>query len=109
MNKQTSHQGFKDIFKNIEILKKSGKRGNVMGELQLVQLDNGRRITVLKKLGYSLNENGYIVDNQTKKEIICKYSKEHVHISNAAILPGSVIIINATPENMAQYFLDIED
>ncbi len=81
-----------------------------MSQISLIQMDNNKRLLALQKLGYDLNNNGYVIDtNNDNKEVICKYSKEKVHINTAAILPGSVIIINATPETMAQYFLDQND
>lgn len=77
-----------------------------MADIQLFQLDNEKRVQILEKLGYEVDNDGYVIDKQTKKEVICKYSKEKVHINTAAILPGSVIIINATPLTMAEYFID---
>lgn len=77
--------------------------------ISLIQLNNNNRILALQKLGYEVNDNGFVYEKSNGKEVICKYSKEKVHINTAAILPGSVIIINATPETMAQYFLDIEE
>lgn len=74
----------------------------------LVQLDNEKRIQVLNKLGYELDDEGYVIYSDTKKEVICKYSKIKVHINTAAILPGSVIIINANPVTMAEYFMDTD-
>lgn len=76
-----------------------------MTELKLVQLNNGDRIKALNKLGYTLDEEGYVL-NSKKKEVICKYSKERVHINTAAILPGSILVINATPLTMAEYFAE---
>ena len=81
-----------------------------MGQIQLVKLDNRGRLLALQKLGYDLNDDGFVIDkNNSNKEVICKYNQEKVHINTAAILPGSVIVINATPETMAQYFLDQND
>ena len=81
-----------------------------MVQINLVQLDNDKRLLALKKLGYNLDDNGYVIDtNNENKEVICKYSEERVHINTAAILPGSIVVINATPETMAQYFLDQND
>ena len=77
-----------------------------MDDLQLVQLDNHDRTKVLEKLGYSISDNGFVIDSKTKKEVVCKYTKKGVHINTAAILPGSNLIINATPLTMAQYFVD---
>lgn len=77
--------------------------------ISLIQLNNSNRILALQKLGYDINDEGYVYDKSNGKEVICKYSKEKVHINTAAILPGSVIIINANPETMAQYFLDMND
>ena len=77
-----------------------------MKEINLVQLDNKRRLQVLEKLGYGVNNGGYIIYNDTKKEVICKYSGVKVHINTAAVLPGSVVVINANPITMAEYFMD---
>ena len=75
-------------------------------ETVLVQLDNEEREEVLKRLGYFLDENGFVKNEKTKKDVVCKYSGGKVHINTAAILPGSTLIINATPLTMAQYFID---
>ena len=77
-----------------------------MTETQLIQLENPERAEVLVKLGYEVNGEGFVVDKKTKKEVICKYSDEGVHINAAAIMPGSVLIFNATPLTMAQYFME---
>lgn len=76
-------------------------------DLNLIQLNNNNRVKVINKFGYDLDSEGYVVDNK-RKRVICKYSKEEVHINTAAILPGSFVIINANPITMAEYFLDIE-
>lgn len=78
-----------------------------MGEINLLQTNNENRVKVLKKLGYDLDDEGYIIKGDTKKEVICKYGGERVHINTAAILPGSVIVINANPVTMAEYFMDV--
>jgi len=80
-----------------------------MAEKRLVQLNNEDRLEVLKKLGYVLNDQGFVIDVDTKEEVMCKYSKQKVHINFAAILPGSTLIINATPLTMAQYFVEHDD
>lgn len=77
-------------------------------ELKLIQLNNHRRKEVLEKLGYSVNQDGFVSNPRTKKEVVCKYTKQKVHINTAAILPGSVEVINATPLSMAQYFIEHE-
>ena len=75
-----------------------------MSDLKLIQLDNNQRVAILKKLGYTIDEKGFITKN--KKRVKCKYSDEPVHINNAAVLPGSVEVINANPITMAEYFLE---
>ncbi|MEE9525380.1 MAG: hypothetical protein V3V78_02120 [Candidatus Woesearchaeota archaeon] len=77
-----------------------------MDDVKLVQLNNGGRLQILERLGYSIDEEGFIITTKTKKEVVCKYSEEKVHINTAAVLPGSNIIINANPFTMAQYFAD---
>lgn len=76
--------------------------------ISLVQMDNRKRILALGKLGFGINDEGYVYNSATKKEVMCIYSKERVHINTAALLPGSVKIINATPTTMAQYFLETD-
>ena len=68
-----------------------------MAQINLVQLNNNKRFLALQKLGYDLDEEGYVIDG-SQKGVICKYSEEKVHINTAAILPGSIIVINATPD-----------
>jgi len=79
-----------------------------MEEIKLVQLNNEKRVEILKKLGYGVNSEGYVIKDSTKKEVICKYSGEKVHINTAAILPGSLLVINANPLTMAEYFVEID-
>lgn len=80
-----------------------------MEEITLVQTNNDNRTQILNKLGYDINDEGYVIESGTKKEVICKYAGGKVHINTAAILPGSVTIINANPITMAEYFLDKEE
>lgn len=74
--------------------------------ISLLQSSTDTRIKVLKKLGYSINSKGYVIDSITKEPLICIYSEENVHIDTAAILPGSTLIINANNLTMSQYFLE---
>ncbi|MBI5797391.1 hypothetical protein HZA98_00620 [Candidatus Woesearchaeota archaeon] len=76
-----------------------------MTRTELVELDLKDRKKALELLGYSISTDGFVLD-ENFKEVICKYTKEKVHIKYAAILPGSLLIINATPLSMANYFLD---
>ena len=76
-----------------------------MPELELIELEVDERTNVLEKLGYTIDEEGFVVDSE-QKEVICKYTEEKVHIKTAAILPGSLLVINATPLSMARYFLE---
>lgn len=80
-----------------------------MAKITLLQLDNDKRLQVLEKLGYSIDNDGFVVSKKTKKEVVCKYTNEKIHINTAAILPGSHMIVNATPMSMAQYFVEQSD
>ena len=77
-----------------------------MEDIQLIQLNNDERTLALKKLGYGVDSKGYVINLKKKEEVICKYSKEKVHINKAAILPSSLLVINATLVTMTEYFLD---
>ncbi len=76
-----------------------------MASLELIELNVSERVKALERLGYSLNNEGYVLDKDNK-EITCDYTNERVHIKTAAILPGSLLIINATPLSMARYFIE---
>ena len=76
-----------------------------MENITLLQIDNNQRSRILEKLGYGIDSEGFVLDKNNKR-VICKYSEKDIHISYAAILPGSTILINATPITMAQYFVD---
>ncbi len=80
-----------------------------MAELNLIQLNNEKRLQILRKLGYDIDEQGFIIKIETKKGVICEYGGEKVHINTVAILPGSLKIINANPLTMAEYFMDIDN
>ena len=79
-----------------------------MPDKKLFQLNNAERHQVLKKLGYELDDNGFVIEQDTKKEVICRYNGKKVHINLAAILPGSTLVINATPLTMAKYFVEYD-
>ncbi len=76
-----------------------------MASLELIELNVSERVKALERLGYLLNNEGYVL-GKDNKEITCDYTKEKVHIKTAAILPGSLLIINATPLSMARYFIE---
>ena len=74
-------------------------------DIKLLQAGNDDRIKILEKLGYKIDSEGYVLE-KNKKRAICKYSDKNIHINNAAILPGSVVVINANLLTMSQYFVE---
>ncbi len=76
-----------------------------MAIVELVELDTNDREKALEKLGFSIDGEGYVKDG-SNNYVVCKYTAQKVHLSTAAILPGSLLIINANPLSMAQYFLE---
>ena len=74
-------------------------------DLKLLQVDNEKRSRILEKLGYDIDSEGYLVE-RNKKRAVCRYSGKHIHISHAAILPGSPAVINANPITMSRYFVE---
>lgn len=76
---------------------------NKFSNLELVQTNNEVRTKALNKLGFHLDKDGFVLDTEDNT-VICKYGGDPVHITKAAILPGSTLIINADHFSMAQYF-----
>ena len=58
---------------------------------------------LLKALGYGINEHGFIIEENTKKIVWCRYTNKPVKFDQASILPGSTIIINTTPIALSSY------
>ena len=57
---------------------------------------------LLKALGYEIDNEGFII-NENKHRVICKYSGVEVSFINSSILPGSTIIINTSPYTLSKY------
>lgn len=77
----------------------------VLSDVALYELDDDQRVDLMNQLGYSIDSKGFLIDEQ-KNFLLCKYSKEPVHIDKAGVLPGSILIINVTPLTMAQYYME---
>ncbi len=83
---------------------------NIMANnnISLLQTSVETRLKVLKKLGFTIDNEGYVIDSKTQEILKCVYGDDSVHIESAAILPGSTLIINANLLTMSQYFLEHE-
>lgn len=57
---------------------------------------------LLKALGYEIDSDGFIID-ENKNRVICRYSGVEVPFINSSILPGSTIIINTSPYTISKY------
>ncbi|HII15282.1 MAG TPA: hypothetical protein HA362_03130 [Nanoarchaeota archaeon] len=69
---------------------------------EFVYIDPQKKMILLKALGYDLDARGFVVDN-TRRRVICKYTRRPVHFNEASILPGSTVIINTNPVSLSSY------
>ncbi len=72
-------------------------------EIKTVNLPISEKIILLKALGYDVDKEGYIID-ENKERVSDKYSECEIKIENASILPGSTIIIDTNSYSLSEYF-----
>ena len=70
---------------------------------KFISLEPIKKKILLDALGYSIDNRGFVVDEKSKKRVWCKYSKRAVHFNEAAVLPGSTIVIKSTPISLSSY------
>lgn len=73
-------------------------------EISFIEVNNEEKKLLLDILDYGVDEEGFIIDNKTKKHHICPFSKTPVSISDSSLLPGSTVIINTTALTLSEYF-----
>lgn len=69
---------------------------------KFLSLSDEKKKILLKALGYSVDINDYVIDENGKR-VLCKYSGVEIPFINASILPGSTIIINTSPYTLSKY------
>jgi len=72
--------------------------------MEFFELTETAKKVLLDILGYSVNKEGVIIEKETGKTHICKYTGEPVRFLDAAIMPGSTVIFNASPVTLSEYF-----
>lgn len=80
-----------------------GLKDNMDGHIKFIDLDVEGKEILLHALGYTVDEDGYIVDEEKNELYKDPIDGEEVHIEDASILPGSTIIINTTPLSLSEY------
>ena len=77
--------------------------------MDIIELNDRNISTILELLDKKVNDEGYIVEKQNNKLVICPYSKEPILADNFSIMPGSFVFINNYPfcftEHVAKYNL----
>ncbi len=72
-------------------------------KFEFVDISDTEKEAILNELGYEISEEKIILNGETKKPHICPLSGEKIYLSEAAILPGSTLVIKATPATIAEY------
>ena len=79
-----------------------------MEDIQFTVLNDQQKTVLLKALDFDVDENGVILA-KTGKPHICPYTKKKVLLSNASIMPGSVIVMNTSSLTLSEYISDYVD
>ena len=69
---------------------------------KFLSLSDEKKKILLKALGYGIDNQGFITDENSNR-VLCKYTGVEVPFINASILPGSTIIINTSPYTISKY------
>jgi len=76
-------------------------------ELKFETLSREEAQILLKAYDYDLDSEDYIIDTENNKRIT--ENGEYVHISNAALLPGSLRINKSDPLSLSEYMRESEE
>ncbi|MBD3319271.1 hypothetical protein GF342_05175 [Candidatus Woesearchaeota archaeon] len=72
-------------------------------EVKFLSLKEPQKRVLLKALGYELDEEDYVVNAETGKRLLCKYTNRKISLQDASVLPGSTIVIGSSPYALAKY------
>ncbi len=78
-------------------------------EINFIELDDDKKMVLLDILGFSV-KNGVLINKESRKAHICKFTNTEVTFENASILPwNSSIIVNTTPLSLSKYFSEYKE
>ena len=63
---------------------------------------------LLNALGYKITDDGLILDENGEPHE-CPYTKKHVFLENASVMPGSVVVMNTSSVTLSEYMSDYVD
>ncbi len=75
-----------------------------MGDIKFEKIGIEEKKVLLDIFGYEVDEDGLILDKETKEEHKCPITGEVVFIENASVLPGSTVVINTSELSLSEYF-----
>lgn len=62
--------------------------------MKYIQINESNKNVILELFNKSTDDGGFIIENKTKKRLVCPYSKQHIMVTNFSILPGSATFVN---------------
>lgn len=81
--------------------------------MELRQTSRLEMVRILRIFGYSVDEDGFVIETNTLKRVNDKYTNRPVSIDHCNILPSKegtpVIIDGSTPFSFIFYFDEMED
>ena len=79
-----------------------------MEDITFTKLDKEQKKILLEALGFSVEEDGLVLNDEGKPHI-CPYTQKKVFLENASILPGSIVVINTSSLTLSEYITDYVD
>lgn len=76
--------------------------------ISLKQLSRETKIEILKELGFGVDEEQYVVDNDGNR-VVDKYINDEVALDNMLIFPGSTLILDDNPLTITLYLEEFGD
>ncbi len=80
-----------------------GPSTNFMVEFEFLELNNEEKILLLSAHGYEVNDQGQILDSISLELIRSEISHEPLTLDSAALLPGSLKVVDSHPAAISKY------
>ncbi len=71
-------------------------------DFQFEQLNNAEKRLLISAFGYEVDESGFVVDSLLKEKIRSN-NGGFIHLDKAALLPGSLKIMDSDPLTISKY------
>ncbi|MEK6959590.1 MAG: hypothetical protein AABX47_00315 [Nanoarchaeota archaeon] len=74
-----------------------------MGKMQFDEISDGAKKVLLAAYGFSVDDEGHIIDYLLQEKLFSRVTGEPLTLKTAALLPGSLKVLDADPVSISRY------